>query len=155
MDDAVVVAHHNLADAASHASPVGIEAHATVGNADALADVLAAHDVPLVVSGHAHWPAVGDVQGVRELLAPPVCSFPQAGLLLDVAPEGTTVTLLPLADRSGLEAAYAAAARDGTPRSRRIAENFRQGYLAHFPLVDEHVAPAEQEKSGMRVAFER
>ncbi|WP_435096623.1 metallophosphoesterase family protein [Halarchaeum sp. P4] len=155
VEDPIVVAHHNVADATSHASPIGIEAHATVGNADELADVLAAHDVPLVVSGHAHWPAVGGVPGgVSELLAPPVCSFPQAGLLLEVTPEGTTVTLLPLADRVGLETAYAAA-RDGTPRSRRIAENFRQGYLAHFPLVDEHVESTDGEKSRMRVAFER
>ncbi|GGL20974.1 hypothetical protein GCM10009037_00340 [Halarchaeum grantii] len=134
--EAVVVCHHNLADAASHAAPVGIEAHATVEGADALADVLADHAVPLVVSGHAHWPTVGAAGRVRELLAPAVCSFPQAGLILDVTPEGTTVSMLPLADRDGLRAAHDAAC-DGTERSRRIVETFRDGYLTRFPLVDE------------------
>ncbi|WP_255494053.1 metallophosphoesterase [Halarchaeum sp. CBA1220] len=110
--EAVVVCHHNLAD------------------------VLADHDVPLAVSGHAHWPTVGTAGRVRELLAPAVCSFPQAGLLLDVTPEGTTVSMLPLADRDGLRAAHDAA-RDGTERSRRIVETFRDGYLTRFPLVDE------------------
>lgn len=147
----VVVCHHNLVDAASHAAPVGIEAHATVEGADALADVLADHDVPLVVSGHAHWPTVGAAGRVRELLAPAVCSFPQAGLLLDVTPEGTTVSMLPIADRDGLRAAHDAA-RDGTERSRRIVETFRDGYLAQFPLVDER---ARRNPSATRLPLER
>ena len=134
--EAVVVLHHNLSPQEAHASSMCLESHPVVGNAGPLARTLAAHDVPLVLSGHAHWPTVGVVSGVREVVAPAVCSFPQAGLLLSVGPRGTTVSLLPLADREGLEAAYRAARR-GPPRSRRIAANFREGYLEGFPLVDE------------------
>jgi len=147
LDETVVVLHHNVVTDGD--APMRVDRHPPVGGADELAAVLRDGDVPLVLSGHGHWPTVGEHSGVREVVAPAVCSFPQAALRCSITPRGTTVSLVPLADREGLESAYRAA-RDGTDHSRRIAERFRDGYLAYFPLVDDR-APASDERDDSRV----
>jgi len=104
-------------------------------NASAVADRLSPPGAELVVSGHLHWPAVGRPAGVPEVVAPPVCSFPQAGLLVHIEPRGTTVSLLPLADRNGLREAHRAV-RHRADRLSMPADD-ALSYFDRFPLVDE------------------
>ena len=96
--------------------------HYRVRDADALHEVLVRHDVPLVVSGHVHWPDVAPVGAGHELVAPATCSLPPSYLLLHVDDRGTTVELVPLAGRTGFEEAYVSA-REGNAHGRAVAAN--------------------------------
>lgn len=129
----LVVSHHNL--------PGLLETEAfawrssfPVGNAGALVEVLARHDVSLHVSGHLHVPAIAESNGVRELVCPSLCSFPQAYLLVTVDERGTTVRLVPAADGPGVAEAYMLAL-DDTSRSRAVVEHVVD-QLRELPLAD-------------------
>ncbi|MFB6068528.1 MAG: metallophosphoesterase [Halobacterium sp.] len=135
-DAPLLVAHHPLADATSHAGPVAPSPlHPPVRRADRLSAVLDRHEVPLAVTGHNHWPAVGRLGGTRTLAAPATCSFPPGMVVLDVSPDGTTVTFLPLADREGFLEAYRHAVA-GSERSRAIAARVSGGHFEELPFVD-------------------
>jgi Icc protein len=140
LETPVVVMHHPVGSVASGVDALSPSSHYRLRNADAVADVLTAHDVPLVVSGHVHWPAVVDVGDTRQVIAPATCSFPQAALLVHVEPRGTTVSLLPLADRRGLDEAYQHARRSGD-RAEAFVDTADAGYFERFPLVDEATDP--------------
>jgi len=102
---------------------------------DALLEALSAGTDPLVLTGHLHLPATGVSEGVREVMAPTTCSFPQSYLLVEVAPEGTTIRLVPVTDRSGM--AYGHRARSGDSVTARGLTAIAAARLATFPLVDE------------------
>jgi hypothetical protein len=102
---------------------------------DALLEALSAGTEPLVLTGHLHLPATGVSEGVRELMTPTTCSFPQSYLLVEVGPEGTTVRLVPVADSDGM--AYGHRARSGDSVTARGLTAIAAARLATFPLVDE------------------
>ena len=137
-DAPVVVMHHNLpglecGDLGSWRSSYPVR------NADALVETLARHDAPLLVSGHLHMPAVSRVAGVRQVVSPPLSSFPQAALLLEVGPGGTTVRYVPVAEPRAVEEAYMHAKAD-SERSNAVA-NLTLDQLSTLPFVDEHSPP--------------
>jgi hypothetical protein len=132
----LVVLHHNLFHPRQHTGQFPDGDFYQLRNADELAAVLAAHDVPLVLSGHIHWPATAVFDGVRELIAPATCSFPQAFFLLDIDREGTTVRLVPLAGPKGIAEAYTLA-RNGAAHGQGVATHADRGLLSSLPLVDE------------------
>jgi len=69
-----------------------------------------------------------------ELLAPAVCSYPQAMLLVDIGPEGTEVWLVPLADRTEVREARRLA-RGGKPLAAGVAAAVDRR-LDALPLAD-------------------
>lgn len=122
----VVVGHHPVA--ALPGCPPGTRwRNFQVDDADAVATLLADRDAPLVVSAHQHVPAVlghdalVDRATTVEALAPAVCSFPQTSLHVEVDAQGTTLRLVPLADRTGVAEAHGLA-RDGKPLGRTVLE---------------------------------
>lgn len=132
----VVCVHHNLARLPEVAEFEGYPWEwYPILNAEELVDVLSEHGVPLVLSGHHHLPATSYSRGVREIVAPATCSFPQAYLLVDVDRGGTTVWLVPLADRDGVREAYNYA-RKGGATDQGILE-MALTRLERFPLVRE------------------
>lgn len=144
LEDPIVVMHHNLPGVfdqfAAYRDRAGPEANLPprLRDPDAVVAALADADVPLVVSGHVHFPTVAETAGVRELVAPPLCSFPQGYLLLDVDADGTTVRFVTVADQPELEAAYAAAAADSATASARASlAGIR---IAGAPLFDDRDA---------------
>lgn len=132
----IVALHHNLVHAHRHTGQFPDADFYQLQNADALRAVLSRHGVPLVLSGHLHWPAAAERDGVREVLAPATCSFPQAVLLFDVTPTGTTVRLVPIADRQGVAEAYTYA-RTGSAHGQGIAEHADRGYFGDLPAFVE------------------
>jgi predicted phosphodiesterase len=132
----VVALHHTLLHPRRHVGGFPDGDFYQLEDADALRSLLAEHGAGLVLSGHLHWPATASADGVREVVAPAVCSFPQAGLVLDVGPSGTEIRLLPLAGPTGVAEAYSHA-RSGSAHGQGIAAHADRGYLASFPLVDE------------------
>lgn len=135
-DNPVVTLHHTVSGASSFTEELGDEEHYRVRNPTAFVDVLAAHDVALVLSGHVHWPVVSRLKSTYELTAPAACSFPQASLLVSVEPRGTTVSMMPLADQAGYLEAYRHASR-AEGRGQIMTERVEDGFFASFPLVDE------------------
>ncbi len=135
VDSSLVVVHHNLPatgeryDRYSAELPMEGEVPG-FSNPGPLVDVLDAADVPLVVTGHLHFPAIARTKGVRELTVPAVSSFPHALLLLEVDDRGTTVRLLPLTDADGMVESLA----HGYEKDRVLLS---AAQLATFPLVDE------------------
>ncbi len=128
----VVLCHHSLTPADGGDPP----AAGPIENARELARVLDAGDAELVLSGARHWPGTGVLAGVRSVTAPAVCSLPQAFLHVRIDASGTAVDLVPLADRTGFEEAYAAAS-DGDAAGQWIADRADHGALNRFPLVDD------------------
>jgi Icc protein len=136
VENPVVALHHTVSGAPSYTDELGDSEHYRIRNPTALVDVLAAHDVGLVLSGHVHWPVVSRLGSAYELTAPAACSFPQASLLVSTEPRGTTVSMVPLADRAGYAEAYRyASCAEG--RGRIMTGRVEDGYFASFPLVDE------------------
>lgn len=70
-----------------------------VANASAVRERIADTDA-LVVAGHVHWPIVEQSGGLREIVAPPTCSYPQAICILHIEGGGTTVELRPISTES-------------------------------------------------------
>lgn len=147
-DAALVVSHHNPPGLESHLNETHYAPHPPVGDAPAFVDALADHDA-LHLSGHVHLPAAiseattprpasgrgpraGDVRG---LVCPALSSFPQAYLLAEVGPEGTTLRMVPVADPEGV-AESRDLAREHSDRSADIAAMV-ESQLADLPLVDE------------------
>jgi len=129
----LVVSHHNLPGLDAEVGADGYAPHPPVGDAAALADVLADRDA-LHVSGHVHLPAA--ISGtVRGLICPPLSSFPQAYTLVEVGPRGTTLRGVPVADEAGIAEARELA-RSHSARSADVCEMV-ESQLAALPLVDE------------------
>lgn len=99
-------------------------------NPQPLVELLAQYDVALVVTGHLHFPAIEDSDGVRELTVPAVSSFPHALLILDIDVGGTTVRSVPLTDSDGMIESIA----HGYEKDRVLLS---AAQLATLPLVDE------------------
>lgn len=133
----LVVGHHPLADADASGLPVGQwRSSVPLRNADALRETMTEGDAPLYLSAHLHVPTVaraGEV--VRELVVPPLCSFPQGYALLRVGPAGTTVRYVPVADGPAAREAYLAAL-DDKPKSEAVARLAADRFES-LPLVDE------------------
>jgi len=128
----VVVFHHNLAPLPE--SPGGKWTNFPLADADAARDLLADHDVPLALTAHHHVPAVADHGPTTEVLAPAVCSYPQAMALVDIEPEGTEVWLVPLADATEVREARRLA-RTGKPLAAGILKSVERR-LGALPLAD-------------------
>ncbi len=135
LETPMVVAHHNLPGLTSEVGVNSWRSSFPTRNADELADVLANHDVPLHVSGHLHVPSVAVANGVREVVAPSLCSFPQAYLLFEVGPAGTTIRFVPTADPEATREAYSHAKKDSA-RSDAVVE-MTLDRLSALPLADE------------------
>lgn len=136
VENPVVAVHHNLAPLPEVADFEGFpwEWYPLL-NAEELVAVLADHDVPLAISGHHHLPSTSLSRGVREVVTPATCSFPQAYLLVDVDADGTTVWLVPLADHDGIREAYMYARKGGATDQGILAMALTR--LGRFPLVRE------------------
>ncbi|WP_458187147.1 metallophosphoesterase family protein [Haladaptatus sp. NG-WS-4] len=137
-DAPIVVMHHNLPGLAAESDVRSWRSSFPTRNADELADVLSRHDVPLHVSGHLHIPAVARTHDIREIVAPSLCSFPQAYLLMEVGPAGTTVRFVPTAGPEGTNEAYRHAKRDSA-RSTVVAE-MALDRISSLPLADERLS---------------
>lgn len=101
-------------------------------DADAVVRRCREHDVSLVISGHHHVPALVGHDGPVEVIAPAVCSFPQASLHVEIGPRGTTLRLVPLADRAGIRESYTLA-RNGEPLGQGICA-LVESRIDHLPL---------------------
>jgi Icc protein len=98
-------------------------------------ETLAEGGTSLLLTGHLHLPATAVEGGVREVMVPTTCSFPQAYVTVTVSPAGTTVRFHPVADQAGLR--YAFAERSGDSVTARGLTAIASDRLAQFPLVDE------------------
>jgi Predicted phosphohydrolases len=78
----------------------------------AAADTLTGAGIDLVISAHLHWPSVTTYRGLSVVNAPSTASFPPSYLLLEIDPEGTTVSLVPLTGSIGMREAYDYATQD-------------------------------------------
>jgi 3',5'-cyclic AMP phosphodiesterase CpdA len=90
----VVAVHHNLFPQPEHDG--GFWANFPLENRRALHEVLAANSPVLVVSGHHHIPAYQHEEGVHEIIAPALCSYPPSYLLVEIGPDGTVVYRVPV-----------------------------------------------------------
>ena len=140
LDTPVVAVHHNVSHPSAHAEGFPDSDLYQVNDAPELESLLTRHDVPLTLSGHLHWPGVAPLGGGYELVAPAVCSFPQAYVHLHVGPDGTTAELVPLADRAGLEEAYVHA-REGAAHGRGVAARADSRLLDELLLAEEAGPP--------------
>lgn len=129
----VVTMHHNLYELPHN--PGGDWQNFPLNNPGPLRATLANHNVGLVLSGHQHLPGTDRRNGVRELLAPAVCSYPISILTLHIGPSGTTVHIHPLGGEADQQTAYEQAI-NGNTMGRGIAA--RAGIaIESLPLVDE------------------
>jgi len=132
----LVVGHHPLAGADDDDLPVGKwRSSVPLRDADALRETMAAGDAPLYLSAHLHVPTVARAGAVRELVVPPLCSFPQGYVLLRVGPAGTTVRYVPVADGAAACEAYLAAI-DDKPKSEAVVRLAADRFES-LPLADE------------------
>ncbi|MFB6299346.1 MAG: metallophosphoesterase [Halobacteriales archaeon] len=113
----IVVLHHNLA--ALPENPGGKWRNFPLQNDRTIRQLLADKEVPLAVTAHHHVPSVRDHVLTTEVMAPAVSSYPQAWLVIDIAPSGGRVQLRPLADRQGMLEARQLA-RTGKPIGRGV-----------------------------------
>jgi Icc protein len=130
----VLFVHHNCGPLPEHPSD-GPWERFSLDNAAALLECCEHHGVSLIVSGHHHVPAVRKFGSVTEVMAPALCSFPNACLLLTVTATGTTIRIVPVADAAGLRESYAAA-RTGKPLGVGII-GFVETRLAERPCLSE------------------
>lgn len=114
----VVLFHHNVGSLPD--APGGKFRHFQLQDSSAVQNVLSDNGVPLVITGHHHVPAVLPHDTATEVLAPAVCSYPQAILVVDIGRAGTSVRLVPLASRTEVAAARFAATT-GKPLAQGIA----------------------------------
>ncbi|AFK18671.1 serine/threonine protein phosphatase [Haloferax mediterranei ATCC 33500] len=138
----LVVLHHNLFHPRQHTGQFPDGDFYQLRNADELTEVLARHSVPLVFSGHIHWPATAVRDGVREITAPATCSFPQSFLLVELDRKGTTIRLVPLAGPKGMAEAYTLAS-SGSAHGQGIVAHADRSVLSTFPLVDERTLSSQ------------
>lgn len=136
LDTPIVALHHPVASVANKLDELPVKERYRLQNTTTLTEVLRVHDVPLVLSGHLHWPVATRSSGMTQIVAPAVCSFPQSFLLIHVEPCGTMITMTSLTDRAGIEEVYCHA-RQGGRRSRGLAESVGRGYFKEFPQINE------------------
>jgi len=129
----IVLGHHPIMALPEH--DTFSRSHFTLRDADATLDVLARHDVPLVFSGHHHLPATNRERGVREVIAPALCSYPRAYLLVEVGPEGTEIHFVPVETPTAAVDVRLHGA-GGNQVGRKVTE-WAERRLAAVPLVDE------------------
>lgn len=140
-ENAFVLMHHNLPPTydqlRSHRDEVEAEMAIPpiTRNTEALVDALSVGTDPVVLTGHLHLPAVATIDGIREVMSPTTCSFPQSYLIFAVGPNGTEVRLVPVADITGMELAHNV--RGGDSITSRGLTSIAAARLARFPLVDE------------------
>lgn len=115
----VVTFHHNVG--ALPDAPGGKYRNFQLQDAEAVTEILSSHDVPLVITGHHHVPAIQDHGPTTEVLAPAVCSYPNAMLCVDIDQHGAVVRMVPLADQDEVATARRAAVT-GKPLAAGIAE---------------------------------
>ena len=140
-DNPIVLAHHNLPamynQLRAHRDAVepemGIPPITRRG--EAYAETLAEGDTSLLLTGHLHMPATATQAGVREVMVPTTCSFPQAYLTVTVDADGTTVRFHPVAGRDGMRHAFDE--RSTNSATSRGLTAMAADRLARFPLVDE------------------
>ncbi|PSP64264.1 metallophosphoesterase [Halobacteriales archaeon QH_8_67_27] len=140
-DDPVVLSHYNLPamfdQLRAHRDAVepemGIPPITRRG--EAYAETLAEGDTSLLLTGHLHMPATATQAGVREVMVPTTCSFPQAYLTVTVGADGTTVRFHPVAGRDGMRHAFDE--RSTNSATSRGLTAMAADRLARFPLVDE------------------
>jgi hypothetical protein len=130
--------HHLLFHPRDHCGSFPDSDFYRLRNHDSLREALTARGDVLTLSGHIHLPLTTARDGVREVVAPSVCSFPPAGLLLEAGPRGTTVRLVPLAGTQGMAEAYVRA-NAGNAHGQGIAAHADEGLLTDLPQVDERV----------------
>jgi len=82
-----------------------------------------------------HIPLAARQGDLREIMALTTCSFPQAYLLVDVGPDGTTVRFVPLTEYERSRDAYAT--RMSMVTVSRGLTGMASIRLANFPLVEE------------------
>lgn len=139
----IAFTHHPIAPLPSPVSDVLPESNYRLREPARTADALKAAGVQLLVTGHVHWPFATTYRGLRVVGAPSCVSFPPAYLLLHVDSRGTAVSIVPLANETGLTEAYELAVADPS-RGTAIRQAVRGGYFEQFPMVD------EQTKRGSR-----
>jgi hypothetical protein len=140
-DNPIVLAHHNLPamynQLRAHRDAVepemGIPPITRRG--EAYAETLAEGDTSLLLTGHLHMPATATQAGVREVMVPTTCSFPQAYLTVTVGADGTTARFHPVAGRDGMRHAFDE--RSTNSATSRGLTAMAADRLARFPLVDE------------------
>jgi len=132
----IAVMHHPLSAIPTPFRSELADVDYRVENPAATADSLVESGVDLAVTGHLHWPYATDFRGLNVVCAPSCASFPPAYLLVHVGPNGTTVSLVPLAGASGLKEAYQYAIQD-EQRGSLIETAVSNGYFGAFPLVDQ------------------
>lgn len=137
----VVLAHHNLPAMAAQvrefrdlAEP-DMYTPPELRDAEPFVETLAAHDASLVLTGHLHMPSAVEQRGVREIMAPTTCSFPQAYLVVEVGPDGTEIRHVPVADYRETVAGYHGRGTDSV--TARGLTGMAATRLAQFPLVEE------------------
>lgn len=141
VDEAIVLVHHNLPGALEQFDDYRQAVDPSLGTPpvlrepDALVDVLSAHDVPLVLSGHLHIPAFATTEGVREALAPSTCTYPQGYLLVEIDQRGTTVEYVPVATAEEATTAYTRRSRL-KPKAKALT-SMAAARLSAFPLFEE------------------
>jgi DNA repair exonuclease SbcCD nuclease subunit len=96
-------------------------------------DVLVDHDVPLALTGHLHNPGVAETGPLREVTVPATGSYPQAYLLVEVGPDGTTISYVPVADIEGMAEAHTLREEGGETSAGYTA--FGAIRVARFPLL--------------------
>lgn len=77
-----------------------------VANTSVVRERLAGTDA-LVVAGHVHWPIAERSEDLREIVAPPTCSYPQAICILHITDVGTRVEMEPISTESDRQEALA------------------------------------------------
>lgn len=139
--DPIVLSHYNLPamfdQLRAHRDAVEPEMHIPpiTRHGTQFAETLAAGGTALLLTGHLHLPATATQAGVREIMVPTTCSFPQAYLTLTIDEAGTTVRFHPVAGRSGLRHAFQKRTTDST--TARGLTAIAADRLARFPLVDQ------------------
>ena len=135
----IVLVHHNLpaftAQLAAFRQAAGEDASppAAIENAAAVADVLAAHDAPVVFTGHRHRPGLATYRGVTEIATAATCVYPQSYLLATIDDRGTTIRHVPLLSREAAEASFAVQREQGNPSKAALAAI----HLANLPLRED------------------
>jgi predicted MPP superfamily phosphohydrolase len=124
----IVLLHHPLTGSWESDTALNPEQF-QLDNANDVLETLRSHDVPLVVSGHVHWPLLGSAGQLREIISPAVCSYPQAYLLIEVTPEGTTVNMNLLPDTDIQLSAYQNLC-EHEPLDGLYAQTAKSDYLA-------------------------
>ena len=143
----VVLMHHNTPRMYDQFRDLRDAAHPEMGlppvmrDPDPLVDALTEGDASLIVTGHLHNVGVAKTDDVWEVTTPATGSFPQAYLLFDVDPTGTTVRYVSIADVEAMTEAHHARRSDGA--TSMAYTSFASIRLASLPLVDERTPRTE------------